>query len=177
MKTLAFTLALVALAVVQPLAAQHAVRPKPSAACNPWSANYWGDVVIRSQADADELACFRRVVGSLTVIETDAPIVLSKLHGIVGNLRIVFPGRQERAASRDSGQLLSTMLPVLSEVTGDVELELPAFQSRVREALGIGRMIVRGEVRVAICAPGQVCASAGNLNGVSGVAYGPRTNK
>src|SRR3954464_14135673 len=93
MKTIAllqlFLLPLACLLQDVPLTA--AQEAKPSAECNPWSANYWGDLRISTQAEADELACFRRIVGSLTLIQTSAkPIVLSKLHGVVGDLRIVF---------------------------------------------------------------------------------------
>src|ERR1700741_3238584 len=74
-----------------PRSAAQETRDKPSAACSPWSANYWGDARITTQAEANEYLCFRRVVGSLTLIESGGePIVMPKLQGVIGDLRIVF---------------------------------------------------------------------------------------
>lgn len=89
--------------------------------CNPWSANYWGDALITSQAAADEYACFRRIVGSLTVVQSGPKlIVLPKLRGILGDLRVVFPRLEGRLELQ---QALAAMLPELEEIRGDVELQ------------------------------------------------------
>jgi hypothetical protein len=92
----------------------------PSALCNPWSANYWGDAVITNQAAADEYACFRRIVGSLTLIQSGPElIVMPKLRGVIGDLHIVFPRISGRLESHHAVQ---AMLPALEEIRGDVEL-------------------------------------------------------
>lgn len=94
---------------------------KPSAYCNAWSANYWGNARVTSQADADEFACFRRVVGNLTVVQASAtPIVMPQLRGVVGNLHIVFASEQD---VRDPRSALAQMLPLLESITGHVTIE------------------------------------------------------
>lgn len=92
----------------------------PSAACNPWSANYWGDAVITSQAAADEYACFRRIVGSLTLIQSGPElIVMPELRGVLGNLRVVFAGSQAQLGPH---QAVQAMLPALEELRGEAML-------------------------------------------------------
>ena len=130
--------------------AQTAPKPNPSAQCNPWSTSYWGDAVIESQADADEFACFRRIVGKVTLIpSSEAPFVLPTLHGIVGSMRVAFP----RTATREAAATLAAMLPALREVTGEVELQYTGVDGDVRAAfaaLGLERFGLRGNVRVAV---------------------------
>lgn len=99
---------------------------KPSAECNPWSANYWGDVRISTQAEADEYACFRRIVGSVTLIETTAkPILLPKLYGVVGDLRIVF-SNAAIGSEREPSRVLARIMPMLEHVSGHIALEYRA---------------------------------------------------
>jgi hypothetical protein len=113
----------------------------PSAACNPWSANFWGDAVITSQAAADEYACFRRIVGSLTLIQSGPKlIVMPKLRGILGNLRVVFPRLDGRL---DPHHALQSMLPALDEIRGDVELQYARADQ-------LGQTSTHGEVRLAL---------------------------
>jgi hypothetical protein len=100
-----------------------AQESKLSADCNPWSANYWGDVRISTQSQADELSCFRRIVGSVTLIQTLAkPIVLPKLHGVVGDLRIVF-STAATGSAREPRHVLAQILPMLENVSGHISLE------------------------------------------------------
>lgn len=94
---------------------------KPSAYCNAWSANYWGNARVTSQAEADEFACFRRVVGNLTIVQASAaPLVMPQLRGVVGDLHIVFASNHD---VRDPRSALAQMLPLLEGVTGHVTIE------------------------------------------------------
>jgi hypothetical protein len=103
----------------------------PSAQCNPWSANYWGDAVITSQAAADEYGCFRRIVGSLTLIQSGPKlIVMPELRGVIRDLRVVFPRLEGRLDSQQ--RTLQAMLPALEEVRGDVELRYARDVSAVK---------------------------------------------
>jgi hypothetical protein len=126
---------------------------KPSAACNPWSANYWGDARITSQAEADEYACFRRIVGSVTLIQSSEKlIVLPKLHGVAGDLRIVFSAVTRERELREPRRALAQMMPLLEDVTGNVDLEYARGESALRSVLvphSLGTVAVRGKIRVA----------------------------
>ena len=122
----------------------------PSALCNPWSANYWGDALITSQAAADEYACFRRIVGSVTVVQSGPkPIVLPKLRGILGDLRVVFPRLDGRLEPQQ--EVLAAMLPELEEIRGDVELEYTRGER-------LGQAGTQGEIRLAL--PGRAIVPA-----------------
>jgi hypothetical protein len=129
-----------------------AAAQKPSAACTPWTPNFWGDVRIASQVDADEYACFRRIVGSVTLVQSkDAPIVLPKLHGVVGDLRIAFTNVKREKPLHDPSRALAEILPMLEDVTGNVELEYARGDAALHTVLprGYGKVAVRGEFRVA----------------------------
>jgi len=112
---------------------------KPSAACNPWSTNYWGDILITTQAEADELACFRRVVGHLTLVQASAtPIVVPKLRSVVGDLHVVFASAAARGQMvRDPGRELAQMMPLLEGVSGRVTLEYVRGNSLLPTAAGL----------------------------------------
>ena len=127
-------------------------RPNPSAACNPWSANYWGDVVIRSQAEADEYACFRRVVGAVKLVQSnDAPFVLPQLQGVVGSVEIVLSRGPARGHALAAAAAITKMLPALREVSGDLELEYEgAGDDGLAAVLGLDALLVRGDVRLAL---------------------------
>jgi hypothetical protein len=114
---------------------------KPSAACNPWSANYWGDIRITTQVEADELACFRRVVGRLTLVQASAtPIALPKLRGVVGDLHVVFASPQPQHTVSDPRRELEQMLPFLEGVSGRVTLEYIRGESLLPTAAGLSHL-------------------------------------
>jgi hypothetical protein len=125
---------------------------KPSALCSPWSANYWGDARITSQAEADEYACFRRIVGSLIVVQSSGkPIAMPKLHGVTGDLRIVFSAASELEL-REPSHAFAQILPALEAVTGNVDLEFARGESTLQSVLvphALGNVAVRGKIRVA----------------------------
>ena len=100
-----------------------AQSPPPSAACNPWSLNYWGDVTVTTQAEADEYSCFRRIVGSLTVVHSSAaPIRLPKMRAVLGDLKVVF---RQPITSLDRAQALHVVLSSLEDVSGTTTLSYP----------------------------------------------------
>ena len=114
---------LLLLLLFQDVAVSDAQAAKPSASCNPWSANFRGEVRIASQAEADEYTCFRRIIGSLTVVQSTAtPIVMPKLRGVIGDLRIVFATLPDRT-ERDPAHVLERLMPMLESVSGHVMLE------------------------------------------------------
>jgi hypothetical protein len=142
---------------------------KPSALCSPWSANYWGDARITSQAEADEYACFRRIVGSLTLIQSsERPIVMRKLHGVAGDLRIVFSAATGERELREPSHALAQIMPALEDVTGNVELEFARGDSALHSVLephALGTVAVRGKVRVAFRRVEVETASAAAISG------------
>lgn len=99
---------------------------KLSADCNPWSSNYWGDVRITSQTEADQLACFSRIMGSVTLVQSDSkPIVLPHLRGIIGDLRIVL-AMAPSDADQPPRRMLKLVFPKIEEVRGHISLEYRA---------------------------------------------------
>jgi len=113
-------------------------------------AEWTGDVVITTQAEADALSCVTRICGSLTVRPVEPVVTLPNLREITGALNIevepTAPGRFVTAEQvvlpelRELGGKLSFQhlngdygaevelgLPLLAAVPGDVELVLSSF--------------------------------------------------
>jgi hypothetical protein len=102
--------------IVQIQAAQDAAD-LAGRACSPFSVSYRGDVVIHTQAQADKYQCYRRILGSLTIVQPGlGTIRLPKLRAVNGDVHIV-----HRAGQHD--QILAACLPELREIGGRVELE------------------------------------------------------
>ena len=92
-----------------PISIRHGDRALPK--------DFRGDVVIHSQAQADKYQCYRRILGSLTIVQPRmGTIRLPKLRAVQGDVRIV-----HRAGQHD--QILSACVPELREIGGRVELE------------------------------------------------------
>lgn len=114
---------------------------EPSATCDPWSSNYWGDTRITTQAEADELGGFRRVVGTLTLVQASAtPIVVPKLRRVVGDLHVVFASGVREQVVRDPGRELAQMLPLLEGVTGRVTLEVVRGEALLPTAAALSHL-------------------------------------
>lgn len=102
--------------IVQVQAAQDAAD-LAGRACTPFSVSYRGDVVIHSQAQADNYQCYRRILGSLRIVQPSmGTIRLPKLRAVQGDVHIV-----HRAGQHD--RILAACLPELREIGGRVELE------------------------------------------------------
>ena len=125
-------------------------EPITDAGCNPWSANYWGDLTIDTPQAADRFACYRRVVGSLTIAAAGSePIALPNLRAVLGDLRMELSGAAQGRG--EPARALGAALPSLREVLGDVELVYPretAAPSDAVSELGLSRIAVRGDVSV-----------------------------
>jgi hypothetical protein len=131
------------------------VREQPlSCATAPWLSTHFGDLVIHDQAEADAVSCITRILGSLTIADSDAfAIALPQLRTVIGDVNIVYSS-DTGPAPCDGCQVRTVSLPQLTRIVGDVDLTYPGanggFYSAVQD-LGLPALTTLvGDLHVAI---------------------------